>query len=94
MEKYKVDLVELRDAIYNKHTNTLNYNILRPSVVLPEHFYSPSIIRESLLPVTRDIPTLNKYVLTMEAKEALKTSEFNVWQWEHNEVKFMNLKKV
>ena len=26
MEKYKLDLVELRDSIYNKQTNTLDYN--------------------------------------------------------------------
>ena len=93
MEKYKVDLVELRDSIYNKHTNNLNYNLLRPSVVLPEHFYSPSISRGSLFSATTDIPTFNKYVLTEEAKEALKTSEFNVWHWEHNEVnQFKNQK--
>ena len=29
MEKYKLDLVELRDAIYNKQTNHLDYNRLR-----------------------------------------------------------------
>ena len=32
MEKYKLDLVELRDAIYNKQTNTLDYNRLRYSI--------------------------------------------------------------
>ena len=26
VEKYKLDLVELRDSIYNKQTNTLDYN--------------------------------------------------------------------
>ena len=26
MEKYKLDLVELRDSIYNKQTNSLDYN--------------------------------------------------------------------
>ena len=31
MEKYKLDLVELRDSIYNKSTNTLDYNRLRCS---------------------------------------------------------------
>ena len=49
MEKYKLDLVELRDSIHNKLTNTLDYNKLRPAVVLPEHFYSPSIARELYL---------------------------------------------
>ena len=101
MEKYKLDLVELRDSIHNKQTNTLDYNKLRyqlvsrsrlhgllprPAVVLPEHFYSPSITREPLPSHSKDIPEFNKYVLSEEAKEALKTPEFDVWQWEHNEV--------
>ena len=29
MEKYKLDLVELRDSIYNRDTNSLDYNRLR-----------------------------------------------------------------
>ena len=29
MEKYKLDLVELRDSIYNRETNSLDYNRLR-----------------------------------------------------------------
>ena len=103
MEKYKLDLVELRDSIHNKQTNTLDYNKLRyqlvsrsrlhvhgllprPAVVLPEHFYSPSITREPLPSHSKDIPEFDKYVLSEEAKEALKTPEFDVWQWEHNEV--------
>ena len=28
MEKYKLDLVELRDSIYNRQSNTLDYNRL------------------------------------------------------------------
>ena len=71
MEKYKLDLVELRDSIHNKQTNTLDYNKLRPAVVLPEHFYSPSIAREPLPSHARDIPSFDKYVLTQEAKDAL-----------------------
>ena len=38
MEKYKLDLVELRDTIHNKLSNTLDYNKLRQAVVLPKHF--------------------------------------------------------
>ena len=29
MEKYKLDLTEIKDSIYNKSTNTLDYNRLR-----------------------------------------------------------------
>ena len=29
MEKYKLDLIELKDSIYNKATNSLDYNRLR-----------------------------------------------------------------
>ena len=94
MEKYKLDLVELRDSIHNKLTNTLDYNKLRPAVVLPEHFYSPSIAREPLPSHARDIPTFDKYTLTQEAKDALKTPEFDVWQWEHNEVTYLTLSQV
>ena len=91
MEKYKLDLVELRDSIYNKQTNTLDYNRLRPSVTLPEHFYCPSTSREALLSQQRDIPAYNKYVLTSETKESLKTPQFDVWQWEPNEVQSTQL---
>ena len=81
MEKYKLDLVELRDSIYNKQTNTLDYNRwcavgpsdhvpmcvcrLRPSVTLPEHFYCPSTAREALLSQQRDIPAYNKVGITL-----------------------------
>ena len=34
----------------------------------------------------RDIPAYNKYELTKETKEALKTVDFDVWDWEPNEV--------
>ena len=87
MEKYKLDLVELRDSIYNKQSHSLDYNRVRPSLTLPDHFYCPSTAREALLGQQRDIPAYNKYVLTSETKEALKTPQFDVWQWEPNEVK-------
>jgi len=86
MEKYKLDLVELRDSIYNKQNHSLDYNRLRPSVTLPEHFYCPSTAREAVLGQQRDIPAYNKYVLTTETKDALKTPQFDVWQWEPNEM--------
>lgn len=86
MEKYKLDLVDLRDSIYNKSTNTLDYNRLRPSVTLPEHFYCPSTEREALLTMQRDIPSFDKYSLTKETKAALKTLQFDTWQWEPNEM--------
>ena len=53
---------------------------------MPEHFYCPSTAREAVLGQQRDIPTYNKYVLTPETKEALKTPQFDVWQWEPNEM--------
>ena len=53
---------------------------------MPEHFYCPSTAREAVLGQQRDIPTYNKYVLTAETKEALKTPQFDVWQWEPNEM--------
>ena len=34
----------------------------------------------------RDIPSFDKYVLSEQTKEALKTLEFDIWQWEPNEV--------
>ena len=39
MEKYKLDLVELRDSIYNRQSNSLDYNrsvssVKRPSELL------------------------------------------------------------
>jgi len=86
MEKYKLDLVELRDAIYNKQSNHLDYNRLRPAITLPSHFYCPSTEQESAISMSRDIPAYNKYVLTSETKEALKQPGFDVWQWEPNEM--------
>jgi len=86
MEKYKLDLVELRDSIYNKSTNTLDYNRLRPSITLPEHFYCPSTEREALLNMQRDIPSFEKYSLSEQTKQALKHLTFDVWQWEPNEM--------
>lgn len=86
MEKYKLDLHELRNSIYNKSLKTLDYNRLRPSVTLPDHFYCPSTEREAVVSMQRDIPAYNKYVLTHETKEALKTLQFDVWQWEPNEM--------
>ena len=86
MEKYKLDLVELRESIYNKQNHSLDYNRLRPSLTLPDHFYCPSTAREAVLGQQRDIPAYNKYVLTNETKEALKTPQFDVWQWEPNEM--------
>ena len=34
----------------------------------------------------RDIPSFDKYTLSEETKEALKTPDFDIWQWEPNEV--------
>ena len=87
MEKYKLDLVELRDSIINKQTNNLDYNKLRPAVALPEHFYCTSTTREPLPSNARDVASFDKYHLTQEAKDALKSPEFDVWQWEHNEAR-------
>lgn len=89
MEKYKLDLVELRDAIYNKQTNALDYNRLRPAITLPNHFYCPSTEQESRISMARDIPAFNKYVLTDETKESLKNPHFDIWQWEPNEMLFL-----
>jgi len=88
MEKYKLDLVELRDAIYNRQSNSLDYNRLRPAITLPDHFYCPSTEREAVHSMARqrDIPAYNKYVLTQETKDALKTPQFDIWQWEPNEM--------
>ena len=55
-------------------------------MTLPEHFYCPSTAREALLSQQRDIPAYNKYTLSHESKEALKTPQFDVWQWEPNEM--------
>merc|ERR1712096_229637 len=82
MEKYKLDLGELRDSICNKQTNILELNGVSHAVPLPEHFTGS---QEALLPMQRDIPAYNKYVLTKETKEALKTAQFDVWGWEPNE---------
>jgi len=88
MEKYKLDLVELRDTIYNKQTNSLDYNRLRPSITLPDHFYCPSTAQEALISMSsnRDLPAYNKYTLSDETKESLKTPQFDVWAWEPNEM--------
>ena len=59
----------------------------RPSITLPEHFYCPSTEREALLNMQRDIPSFDKYSLSEQTKEALKNPQFDVWQWEPNEVK-------
>merc|ERR1712079_749097 len=56
MEKYKLDLVELRDSIYNRDTNSLDYNRLRPSLTRPDYFYCPSTEREAVISMERDIP--------------------------------------
>ena len=34
----------------------------------------------------RDIPSFDKYTLSEQTKEALKTQDFDIWQWEPNEV--------
>ena len=34
----------------------------------------------------RDIPNFDKYVLSEQTKESLKTPDFDIWQWEPNEV--------
>lgn len=86
MEKYKIGLLEMRDVVFNKTLKTLDYNRLRPSVTLPNHFYCPSTEKEAILTMQRDIPAYNKYFLTEETKEALKTLQFDVWQWEPNEM--------
>ena len=84
MEKYKLDLGELRDAICNKQTNILE---ISHAVPLPEHFIES---QDVLLPMQRDIPAYNKYELTKETKDALKTAQFDVWAWEPNEVREEN----
>jgi len=86
MEKYKIDLLELRDSLYNKTTNTLDYNRLRPSITFPDHFYCPSTEKEAIFTMQRDIPSFDKYTLSEETKEALKTPDFDIWQWEPNEM--------
>jgi len=92
MEKYKLDLVELRDSIYNRETNSLDYNRLRPSLTRPDYFYCPStgffdiLEREAIISMERDIPAFTKYTLSDETKQSLKTPGFDVWQWEPNEV--------
>ena len=53
---------------------------------MPDHFYCGTAVREAELAQPRDIPAYNKYVLTNETKESLKTPQFDVWQWEPNEV--------
>ncbi|XP_071749509.1 high affinity cGMP-specific 3',5'-cyclic phosphodiesterase 9A isoform X2 [Lepeophtheirus salmonis] len=87
MEKYKLDLVELRDSIYNRSRNTLDYNRLRPCVTMPEYYYSPTSEKETISSHSQSLPQYNKYKLSEETKEALKTPGFNMWQWEPNEVK-------
>ena len=57
-----------------------------PSITLPEHFYCPSTEREALLTMQRDIPSFDKYSLSGQTKEALKNPQFDVWQWEPNEM--------
>jgi len=86
MEKYKLDLVELRDSIYNRDTNSLDYNRLRPSLTRPDYFYCPSTEREAVISMERDIPAFTKYTLSDETKQSLKTPGFDVWQWEPNEM--------
>jgi len=83
MEKYKLDLGELRDSICNKQNNILALDGVSHAVPLSEHFTAS---QEALLPMQRDIPAYNKYILTKEAKDALKTAQFDVWQWEPNEM--------
>lgn len=34
----------------------------------------------------RDVPSFDKYTLSEQTKQALKTPEFDIWQWEPNEV--------
>ena len=36
----------------------------------------------------RDIPSFDKYCLSEQTKEALKTASFDMWQWEPNEVSY------
>ncbi|XP_040580482.1 high affinity cGMP-specific 3',5'-cyclic phosphodiesterase 9A isoform X4 [Lepeophtheirus salmonis] len=86
MEKYKLDLVELRDSIYNRSRNTLDYNRLRPCVTMPEYYYSPTSEKETISSHSQSLPQYNKYKLSEETKEALKTPGFNMWQWEPNEM--------
>ena len=88
MEKYKLDLCELRDAICNKQTNILE---ISHAVPLPEHFIES---QDVLLPMQRDIPAYNKYELTKETKDALKTAQFDVWAWEPNEVREENVTNI
>lgn len=86
MEKYKLDLIEIRDSIYNKSTNSLDYNRLRPAITLPHNFYCSGTEKEALLMMQRDAPCFDKYTLSEQTKQALKTPEFDIWQWEPNEM--------
>ena len=50
----------------------------------PPKFRKGDPARNGLVAV--DIPAYNKYTLSHESKEALKTPQFDVWQWEPNEM--------
>ena len=58
----------------------------RPSITLPEHFYCPSTEKEALRTMHRDISSYEKYTLSEQTKQAMKNINFDVWQWEPNEV--------
>ena len=59
----------------------------RPSITLPEHFYCPSTEKEALRTMHRDISSYEKYTLSEQTKQAMKNINFDVWQWEPNEVR-------
>ena len=61
--------------------------LYRPSITFPDHFYCPSTEKEAIFTMQRDIPSFDKYTLSEETKEALKTPDFDIWQWEPNEVR-------
>ncbi|QQP49842.1 High affinity cGMPspecific 3'_5'cyclic phosphodiesterase 9Alike, partial [Caligus rogercresseyi] len=52
---------------------------------MPEYYYSPTSEKESISGIGQSLPPYTKYQLSPETKEALKTTQFNMWQWEPNE---------
>ena len=66
----------------------------RPSITFPDHFYCPSTEKEAIFTMQRDIPNFDKYVLSEQTKESLKTPDFDIWQWEPNEVSSIMIPKL
>ena len=79
-----------------KNTKKHSFSCLldfRPSITLPEHFYCPSTEKEALRTMHRDISSYEKYTLSDQTKQAMKNINFDVWQWEPNEVKLDDITK-